>query len=70
MGYEVNPEILSDQLGGLAYVVIETNDDYSFALKEMTNSGNPYGGRIGCITKMGNQRCYESRTLCSNRLNA
>lgn len=43
MGYEVNPEILSDQLGGLAYVVIETNDDYSFALKEMTNSGNPYG---------------------------
>ena len=53
MGYEVNPEVLSRQLGGLAYVVIETDDDYSYALKELTDGSNPYGGRIGLYYKNG-----------------
>lgn len=56
MGYAVNPEVLSRQLGGLAYVVIETDDDYSYALKELTGGGNPYGGRIGLYYKNGKSK--------------
>lgn len=53
MGYEVNLEALSRQLGGLAHVVVETDDDYSYALKELTDGANPYGGRIGLYYKNG-----------------
>ena len=46
-GYEVSPDDLAFQLSGLAHVVIDTDDDYSFSLRDLTNATNPYNGRIG-----------------------
>ena len=46
-GYEIVPDDLAFQLTGIAHVVIETDDDYSYSLRDFTNGTNPYNGRIG-----------------------
>ena len=52
-GYEVTPESLALQLSGLAHVMIDTDDDYSFSLRDLTDGANPYNGRIGIYYKDG-----------------
>ena len=43
----VNPERLSIRLYGLAHVVIEPSRDFSFKLKDLTNSINAFNGAVG-----------------------
>lgn len=45
--YEVDTEKLSKWLSGMAYVVIESDKEVSFKLKELTESKNAHNGYIG-----------------------
>lgn len=62
-GYEVDPDRLAYLLGGLAYVVKETDDDYSFELKDKTGGGNPYGGSIGIYYMGGRSKVYRANEI-------
>lgn len=45
--YKVDAHKLSRWLSGMAYVVVESNKDVSFKLKELTESKNAHNGYIG-----------------------
>ena len=46
-GYEIDVEDVAKKLAGIAYVIIEIENDYAFNLKESTDGKNPYNGYVG-----------------------
>lgn len=47
MGQEVDVEKLAERLAGIAYVIDEKSEEFSFELKEKTNKKNPFNGYVG-----------------------
>lgn len=45
-GYNVDVEKLSRNLAGIAYIVVESNGDFAYNLKERSNGNNPFNGHI------------------------
>lgn len=54
-GGEINIEKLALRLAGVAFIIAETKDDFSFHLREKTDSQNPFNGHIGIYYPNGSK---------------